>query len=242
MEINLLREMDHPNIVKLLEAYQDKKRYFIITEMCTGGELFDQIIKRPYYSERDAATVMKQVFQAIAYCHANKIVHRDLKPENLLLESEGESSQIKVIDFGTSQKFDPNQKMKKTYGTPYYIAPEVLKGSYTEKCDMWSCGVIMYILLSGRPPFDGENDTEILEQVSKSMPDYNGPLWSKVSQTGKDLVKKLLQKSSDKRISAKDAMGHPWLKQNTENIVIDEEIRCDALKELSNFRGKLKMQ
>ena len=102
--------------------------------------------------------------------------------------------------------------MKKTYGTPYYIAPEVLKGSYTEKCDMWSCGVIMYILLSGRPPFDGDNDTEILEQVSKGIPDYNGPLWSKVSIQGKDLVKKLLQKSGEKRISAKDAMGHSWLK------------------------------
>mgnify|MGYP000029206358 FL=1 len=108
----ILRTMDHPNVVKLFEAYQDKKRYYIITEMITGGELFDQITKRPYFSERDAAHIMKQVFSAIAYCHANNIVHRDLKPENLLLEGEGSNALIKVIDFGTSQVFDPKKKMK----------------------------------------------------------------------------------------------------------------------------------
>lgn len=148
-EINILKGMDHPNIVKIYEAYQDKRRYFIVTELCTGGQLFDQIIKRPYYSERDAAVVMKQVFSAIVYCHCNNIVHRDLKPENLLLESEGDQATIKVIDFGTSQSFDPDKKMKQAFGTPYYIAPEVLKGSYDSMCDMWSCGVILYILISG---------------------------------------------------------------------------------------------
>jgi calcium-dependent protein kinase len=107
-----------------------------VTEHCSGGELFDQIIKRPYYSERDAAIIMKQVFGAIAYCH----------------------SMHKVIDFGTSQVFDPSKKMSQTYGTPYYIAPEILAGEYNEKCDIWSCGVLLYILLCGRPPFDGEND------------------------------------------------------------------------------------
>lgn len=139
--------MDHPNIVRLFEVYQDHKRYFIITELCTGGELFDQIIKRPYYSERDAAIIMKQVLSAVGYCHAENIVHRDLKPENLLLDSDGPGAVIKVIDFGTSQKYDPEKKMHQTYGTPYYIAPEILAGEYNEKCDVWSCGVIMYILL-----------------------------------------------------------------------------------------------
>ena len=105
---------------------------------------------------------MKQVFSAVAYCHAKNIVHRDLKPENILLEGSGDKALIKVIDFGTSQVFDPNKKMKQTYGTPYYIAPEVLKGSYDSKCDIWSCGVILYILLTGRPPFDGKSDDEIL--------------------------------------------------------------------------------
>lgn len=150
-EIEILKEFDHPNIVKLYEAYLDKKRYFLVTELCTGGELFDQIIKKPYYSERDAALVLKQVLMAVAYCHSKNIVHRDLKPENLLLQAEGagSGSVIKVIDFGTSMKYDPSKKMKQTYGTPYYIAPEVLEGNYDNKCDIWSCGVIMYILLSG---------------------------------------------------------------------------------------------
>ena len=110
-EIEILKKMDHPNIVRLFEVYQDHKRYFIITELCTGGELFDQIIKRPYYSERDAAMIMKQVLSAINYCHSMSIVHRDLKPENLLLDSEEQNAIIKVIDFGTSQKFEPKSKM-----------------------------------------------------------------------------------------------------------------------------------
>jgi calcium-dependent protein kinase len=108
---------------------------------------------------------MKQVLSAIAYCHSMNIVHMDLKPENLLLDTEGENGIIKVIDFGTSQKFDPNQKMNQTYGTPYYIAPEILQGEYTERCDVWSCGVILYILLCGKPPFDGDTDEEILKNV-----------------------------------------------------------------------------
>lgn len=204
LEINILREMDHPNIVKLFEFYQDKKNYFIVTEMCTGGELFDQIIKRPYYSERDAAGVMKQVFSAVAYCHGQNIVHRDLKPENLLLESEtsGTGAMIKVIDFGTSQLYDSSKKMKQKFGTPYYIAPEILKGAYDMKCDLWSCGVILYILISGRPPFDGKNDKQILQEVEKGKADFSGPLWQKVSPEALDILKKLLNKDTEKRISA----------------------------------------
>ena len=146
--------------------------------------------------------IMKQVLSAVCYCHSNNIAHRDLKPENLLLETNEESSQIKVIDFGTSQKYKKNQKMKKTFGTPYYIAPEVLRGYYDYKCDLWSCGVIMYILISGRPPFDGSSDQEILESVAEGRANFTGPLWSKVSGPGKDLVKKLLTKDVKKRIDA----------------------------------------
>jgi len=131
--------------------------------------------------------------------------------------------------------------MKQTFGTPYYIAPEVLQGSYDAKCDMWSIGVILYILLSGKPPFDGKDDQEILENVTKGKPDYTSPIWYKVSKDGLDIVKKLLNINPAERLSAQQALKHKWLKNNTENIVIGEEIRTDALKELSNFRGKLKM-
>lgn len=194
--------MDHPNIVRMFEVYQDPKRYFIVTEHCSGGELFDQIIKRPYYSERDAALIMKQVLAAIAYCHSMKIVHRDLKPENLLLDREGDDAIIKVIDFGTSQTFDPTQKMHQTYGTPYYIAPEILSGEYTERCDVWSSGVILYILLCGKPPFDGESDEEILKNVQKGVYKMSGPIWTRISSDGVDLVKKMLCFDADKRITA----------------------------------------
>ena len=126
--------------------------------LCSGGELFDKISEEQYFNEKDAANIMKQVFSAINYCHSRKIVHRDLKPENLLLDKDQENPKITIIDFGTSSTFDPDKKMSQKFGTPYYIAPEVLKKSYNEKCDLWSCGVILYILLCGYPPFNGAND------------------------------------------------------------------------------------
>jgi len=234
--------MDHPNIVRLFEVYQDHKRYFIITELCTGGELFDQIIKRPYYSERDAAIIMKQVLSAVSYCHDLNIVHRDLKPENLLLDSDGPGAIIKVIDFGTSQKYDPEKKMHQTYGTPYYIAPEILAGEYNEKCDVWSVGVIMYILLCGRPPFDGQTDDEILENVSKGTYKTDSAVWKNVSKEGLDLVQKMLKFDPEKRISSSEALNHPWIKNLTEGINVDENLATGALMNLKEFRAERKLQ
>lgn len=157
-EISILKQMDHPNILKLYEFFQDPKRYFLVTELCTGGELFEKISQEQQFSERDAANIIKQVLSAINYCHSRNIVHRDLKPENLLLDKTAENPRVTIIDFGTSGVFDPNKKMSQKYGTPYYIAPEVLKKSYNQKCDLWSCGVILYILLCGYPPFNGSKD------------------------------------------------------------------------------------
>lgn len=156
-EIKILQMLDHPNIVKLYEVYQDPKNIYMITEYLEGGELFDMILKSRNFNENIAAKIMKQVLSAVAYCHSKKIVHRDLKPENLLLASN-DSFEIKVIDFGLSRTFSPDKSMYSKMGTPFYIAPEVLKKKYNEKCDIWSCGVILYILLSGNPPFNGKND------------------------------------------------------------------------------------
>lgn len=157
-EINILKEIDHPNIVKMYEFFEDEKRYYIVTEICKGGELFDEILARGKFNEKDAAVLIKQVLSCINYCHSAKIVHRDLKPENILLEQNKEFDQIKIIDFGTSLVYDPNKKLDEKLGTPYYIAPEVLGKSYGSKCDIWSIGVIVYILLSGIPPFNGKDD------------------------------------------------------------------------------------
>ena len=131
--------------------------------------------------------------------------------------------------------------MNQTYGTPYYIAPEILQGEYTEKCDVWSCGVVLYILLCGRPPFDGENDDEILENVAKGLYKISGPIWARISSEGIDLIKKLLCFDQDKRISASQAIHHPWILKNTETIIIEEVINSEALKNLKDFRAETKL-
>lgn len=136
--------------------------------------MFDKITEEQYFSEKDAAHIIKQVLSAINYCHQRHVVHRDLKPENILLDKDQEHPKITIIDFGTSAMFDPEKKMSQKFGTPYYIAPEVLKKSYNEKCDLWSIGVILYILLCGYPPFNGANDRQIIESVLKGKYTLDG--------------------------------------------------------------------
>ena len=162
-EINILINTDHPNIIKIFEVYESQRSLYIVMEECKGGEIFDRIIEhiesKKMYSEKDAADMFGQVMSAIAYCHNNGICHRDLKPENLLYLNKGpeKNNPIKVIDFGLSQ-FISDQKLTTKVGTAYYVSPEILKGDYTEKCDIWSAGVILYIFLSGDPPFNGPNE------------------------------------------------------------------------------------
>ena len=152
----------------MYEFFEDEKRYYLVTEICKGGELFDEVCKRGKFSESDAAVLIKQVLSCVNYCHKSNIVHRDLKPENILLEQNKEYDQIKIIDFGTSLVYDPSKQLDEKLGTPYYIAPEVLNKSYNSKCDIWSVGVITYILLSGQPPFNGENDKDIMKKATKA--------------------------------------------------------------------------
>jgi len=146
-EVNILRDLDHPNIMKIMEFYQDSKAFYIVSEFYNGGELFEKIVNSKNFNEKQAATTIKQILSAVNYCHQNNIVHRDLKPENILFESKKDDATLKIIDFGTSKYYDPNTRMSQKFGTPYYIAPEVLRRKYTEKCDIWSCGVILYISL-----------------------------------------------------------------------------------------------
>lgn len=166
-----MRALDHPNVIKLYENFEDSRNVYLVMELCEGGELFDRIIEKGHFSEKQARTVFKNIVSAVAHCHANKICHRDLKPENFLLLNKRDDSPVIVIDFGLSHIFHqakPEEKKKSMHtkaGTPYYIAPEVLIGRYDESCDVWSLGVILYILLSGLPPFYGRNDAEILEMV-----------------------------------------------------------------------------
>ena len=157
-------------------------------------------------SEPIAANFMRQILSAVAYCHANNIVHRDLKPENLLLDKESHDATVKVIDFGTSTVHDNQQNLTQRYGTAYYIAPEVLQKDYNEKCDIWSCGVILYILLSGKPPFYGRQDRDILRRVNKGEYSLKGPEWENISQGAKNFIGKMLDYNPRTRISASKAM------------------------------------
>lgn len=161
-EIENLRSMEHPNILSLYESFEDDVNFYIVTELCEGGELFDEVERRGRFSERDAIEVMRALLAAINYCHQKKIMHRDLKPENILLESKRDFSQIKIIDFGASKQFTNMDLIHKEFvGTAIYVAPEVIKRAHNSQCDLWCCGVIAYILLSGQMPF-WHNDEEKL--------------------------------------------------------------------------------
>mmetsp|Transcript_19273 Transcript_19273/g.48217 ORF Transcript_19273/g.48217 Transcript_19273/m.48217 type:complete len:473 (+) Transcript_19273:418-1836(+) len=211
-EIKLMKAMDHPNIIRLYETFEDHKNIYLILEMCTGGELFDAIVKAGFLTEKEAAVLIKQMTSALYYLHENKIMHRDLKPENFLFYNKEKGAPLKVIDFGLGAKFEPGDRMTTKAGTPYYVAPQVLKGDYNEKCDIWSCGVIMFILLSGFPPFYGEKDSEILAKVRKGKFSFPTEAEDGVefSAAAKDLITKMLIYSEDERPTAKTCLEHKW--------------------------------
>ena len=217
-EINILKKLDHPNILKIIEFYSSEHSYYIITDYCANGELYDQIKYK--YNENQLAVLFYQVLSGIAYLHTNNIVHRDLKLENILI-TEIETNKktndryfwIKIIDFGTAKFFDKNKKEKSVVGSSYYIAPEVLKKSYNEKCDTWSIGVILYMLIVGRAPFDGSDDEEIINNIKKGKYNSQHKKLLESSEEVQDLVKNLLQIDVKKRFSAIEALKHPWFKK-----------------------------
>jgi calcium-dependent protein kinase len=174
-------------------------------ELCEGGELLDVILnsrKSSGMTEEHAANIMKQVLAAVSYCHSKSIVHRDLKPENILLVSQDIDSYIKIVDFGTSVLYNPSKKLTRKQGTIHYLAPEVLKNSYNEKCDIWSCGVIMYILLCGRMPFGGKNENEVIRCIEKAQYSTSGKEWKHISQAAKNLLSRMLTPDVKARVSA----------------------------------------
>ncbi|CEM37936.1 unnamed protein product [Vitrella brassicaformis CCMP3155] len=245
-EVSVLKQLDHPNIMKLYEFYEDQRSYHLVTELYTGGELFDKIVAQSHFSEEDAAVIMKQVLSGITYCHKRNIVHRDLKPENLLLESKDPEAPIKIIDFGTSRMFDSQmgKKMHQKLGTPYYVAPEVLKKKYDEKCDVWSCGVILYILLVGYPPFGGHSDDEILSKVAKGQVSMSAPEWRAISKEAKELIKKLLTYDPQKRIPAEHALQDEWIvkKSQRKGPKVEGSVLKTSLNNLKKFTSNQRLQ
>ncbi|CAG9316717.1 unnamed protein product [Blepharisma stoltei] len=241
-EVEVLKTADHPNIVRLYEFYEDQLHFHLVTELVKGGELFDYIVSSKNLSEPVAAHFFKQILSAVNYCHTNGIVHRDLKPENLLLDRQDSSATVKVIDFGTSTIIDQSKRLTHRYGTSYYIAPEVLKKNYDEKCDVWSCGVILYILLSGKPPFYGETDADILARVEKGVYQMKGATWDRVSSNAKNLIKSMLNMDPRSRPTAAQCLESTWLTLMPDATNQDSIFTQDVLENLTNFRAEKKLQ
>ncbi|CAM9277791.1 unnamed protein product [Ascophyllum nodosum] len=211
MEVQLLQEINHENIVKLYDFFEEKHFYFLVMEILGGGELFDRIVVKQFYSEKEARDVLVSILRAVQYCHDMNVVHRDLKPENLLLVSESDDASLKIADFGFARRVDP-EGLSTQCGTPGYVAPEILKGEkYGKSVDMWSVGVIMYILLGGYPPFHDDNQAKLYQKIKKGKVTFHPQYWSTVSDEAKELIQRLLTLDKVKRITATDALKHPWI-------------------------------
>lgn len=215
-EIHLLFKMNHENITNMIDCYEDEKYIHIVTEEYTGGELFDKIVENTTnngcLSEAESAKIIEQLLKAVSYLHENDCVHRDIKPENILFESRNENSSIRLIDFGLSRIHSEGEEMMSNpVGTAYYMSPELLKGKYDRTTDMWSIGVVAYILLCGYPPFNGNSDAEIAAAIRRGHYTFVDG-WGGKSVEALDFIKCLLKRDPRKRHTAKDALKHPWFK------------------------------
>lgn len=236
-EIMLLKEMKHHSIIQLVDIYEDTDHIHLITDLCSGGELFDRIIERsssdngvPCFTEKEAARVLHQILVAVSYMHEKGIAHRDIKPENILFESKDADSPIKVIDFGLARKHMYGEPpMSTLLGTPYYIAPEVLRKRYTKSCDLWSVGVIAYILLCGYPPFNGGDNNETHRSVLQGRYCFPSKDWNGTSQESRDFIRQLLRMDPNKRMTVDQALNHPWIRMHVGSDASIVEDRQDTL-------------
>jgi len=206
--------MDHPNIIKLHKCFEDQQSIYLVLEMCSGGELFDRITNAGYFTEVQAAISMQQIARAVCYMHEHHVTHRDLKPENCLLMTQDpiEKNSLKIIDFGLSCSFSAGQVLKTKVGTPYYVAPQVLAGNYDQMSDMWSVGVIMYVMLCGYPPFYGKTEADVLRKVRLGNFSFQDADWKNISEDAKHLIRNLLKMNPRDRYTAEQPVNHKWIK------------------------------
>lgn len=239
-EIEVLKALDHPNIIKLFDCYQDKRYYYMVEEYCSGGDLFDYIQKEKFFTEQKAGTIFNQLLSAVNHLHKKNIVHRDLKPENIvLIESGNNEVFIKLIDFGTSITIK-GKNLTQELGTIYYIAPEVFMNNYNEKADIWSCGIILYTMLCGHPPFCGNKENIIKSKILHSKLVFPSKEFNKVSNEAIEYIKSLLSYNPEKRPSAEEALNNKWLLStvNRGNKKLSEYIISNLIK----FRSTVGLQ
>ncbi|KAL1546112.1 Mitogen-activated protein kinase cpk1 [Salvia divinorum] len=233
-EIQIMHHLaGHPNVISIKGAYEDAVAVHVVMELCAGGELFDRIIQRGHYSERKAAELTRTIVGVVEACHSLGVMHRDLKPENFLLVDQKEDSLLKTIDFGLSMFFKPGEKFHDVVGSPYYVAPEVLRKQYGPEADVWSAGVIVYILLSGVPPFWAESEQGIFEQVLHGDLDFTSDPWPSISDDAKDLVRRMLIRDPKRRLTAHEVLCHPWVQ--VDGVAPDKPLDSAVLSRLKQF-------
>ncbi|XP_004503656.1 calcium-dependent protein kinase 1-like [Cicer arietinum] len=240
-EVQIMHHLTgHRNIVELKGAYEDRHSVNLVMELCAGGELFDRIITKGHYSERAAANLCRQIVTVVHNCHTMGVMHRDLKPENFLFLGNDENSPLKATDFGLSVFFKPGDMFKDLVGSAYYVAPEVLRRSYGPEADIWSAGIILYILLSGVPPFWAENEQGIFDAILRGHIDFASDPWPSISSSAKDLVKKMLRADAKERLSAVEVLNHPWMR--VDGDASDKPLDIAVLSRMKQFRAMNKLK
>ncbi|XP_029990424.1 calcium/calmodulin-dependent protein kinase type 1 isoform X2 [Sphaeramia orbicularis] len=239
-EIAVLHKIKHTNIVSLEEIFESKSHLYLVMQLVSGGELFDRIIEKGFYTEKDASKLIQQILDAVRYLHDMGIVHRDLKPENLLYYSMDEDSKIMISDFGLSKIEGSGSVMSTACGTPGYVAPEVLaQKPYSKAVDCWSIGVIAYILLCGYPPFYDENDAKLFEQILKAEYEFDSPYWDDISDSAKDFIVHLMEKDPNVRYTCEQALQHPWIAGDTAlDKNIHESVSAQIKKNFAKSKWK----
>ncbi|CAK9139406.1 unnamed protein product [Ilex paraguariensis] len=240
-EIQIMHHLsEHPNVVRIKGTYEDSLFVHIVMELCAGGELFDRIVQKGHYSEREAAKLIKTIVGVVEACHSLGVMHRDLKPENFLFTSTDEDAALKATDFGLSVFYKPGETFSDVVGSPYYVAPEVLSKHYGPESDVWSAGVILYILLSGVPPFWAETEIGIFRQILQGKLDFESEPWPGISESAKDLIRKTLDRNPKKRLTAHEVLCHPWIVDD--RIAPDKPLDSAVLSRLKQFSAMNKLK
>ncbi|KAK9292580.1 hypothetical protein L1049_020554 [Liquidambar formosana] len=240
-EIQIMHHLsEHQNVVRIEGTYEDAACVHLVMELCEGGELFDRIVKKGHYSEREAVKVIKTIVGVVEACHSLGVMHRDLKPENFLFARTDEDAALKATDFGLSVFYKPGETFSDVVGSPYYVAPEVLQKHYGPEADVWSAGVILYILLSGVPPFWAETETGIFRQILQGKLDFESEPWPGISESAKDLIRKMLDRNPKRRLTAHEALCHPWIVDD--RIAPDKPLDSAVLSRLKQFSAMNKLK